>query len=75
MVLSWPQIHRDTLNICEQIDDYIEWHDLTLTENLILTYSEYANLINSAVEWPGVSHQSPELLLYIGQMLAGGVHH
>jgi hypothetical protein len=44
-------------------------------QNRAFTYKEYANLIDSMVEQVGVSHQSFELLLYVWQMLAGGVHH
>jgi hypothetical protein len=38
-------------------------------------HKEYANLIYSVVEQVGVSHQSADLVLYIWQILAGGVRH
>jgi hypothetical protein len=44
-------------------------------QNQAFTYKEYANLIDSMAEQVGVSHQSFELLLYVWQTLAGGVHH
>jgi hypothetical protein len=44
-------------------------------QNQPFTYKEYANLIDITVEQVGVSHQSFELLLYVWQTLAGGVHH
>jgi hypothetical protein len=75
VALLWPQIHTNALCICELIHDDIKRGDLNLMQNQPFTYKEYANLIDIMVEWVGVSHQSFELLLYVWQTLAGGVHH
>jgi hypothetical protein len=64
-LVSWPQIHTNALYICELISNEVKQSDLNLMQNKAFTYKEYANLIDSMVEWVGVSHQSFELLLCI----------